>query len=204
MPPRTCMKRLEKKIICFCRECGLSISTVEQRKICLKFHRCRFSRKSTCYISPVIICRPAEYQLCLSLGSSLDLLDRFCRRLVPDKFWTATSGKILKNSGISSNDTVAHWFWSKTSVTPALILFLVSGKKLSVLKTHTSLFTDINGQREGHAETNEQGNKHTYVLKANVKANRAIMKRHSTFLSLRIRTALIVHKQPNSSFYRQI
>jgi hypothetical protein len=30
------------------------------------------------------------------------------------------------------------------------------GKKLSVLKTHTSLFTDINGQREGHAETNEQ------------------------------------------------
>jgi hypothetical protein len=61
-------------------------------------------------------------------------------------------------------------------VTPALILFSVSGKTLSVLKTHSSIFMDVNGQREGHAETNEQGNTHTYVLKANMKANRAIMK----------------------------
>ena len=87
-------------------------------------------------------------------------------------------------------------------MTPALILFLVSGKTLSVLKTHSSLFMDVNGQREGHAETNEQGNTHMYVLKANVKANCALMKRHSTFLSLRIRTGLIVHKQSNRFYYR--
>lgn len=58
-------------------------------------------------------------------------------------------------------------------MTPALISFSISGKTLSVLKTHSSIFTDVNGQREGHAETNEQGNIHTYVLKASGKENRA-------------------------------
>ena len=48
-------------------------------------------------------------------------------------------------------------------MTPTLILFSVPGKTLSVLKTHSSIFTDVNGQREGHAETNEKGNTHTYV-----------------------------------------
>jgi hypothetical protein len=78
-------------------------------------------------------------------------------------------------------------------VTPVLILLSVSGKTLSVLKTHTSVFTDVNGRKEGHAETSEQGSRHTYVLKVDGKANRTILMWHSTLSSLRVRPALIVH-----------
>jgi hypothetical protein len=33
----------------------------------------------------------------------------------------------------------------------------VPGKAFSVLKTHSSVFKDVNGHQEGHSETREEG-----------------------------------------------
>jgi hypothetical protein len=44
-----------------------------------------------------------------------------------------------------------------TKTSCILTRFSVPGKTISVLKTHSSVFTNVNGQREGHAETREQG-----------------------------------------------
>jgi hypothetical protein len=39
----------------------------------------------------------------------------------------------------------------------------VPGKAFSVLKTHSSVFKDVNGEREGHSETREEG-QYTHVI----------------------------------------
>jgi hypothetical protein len=41
--------------------------------------------------------------------------------------------------------------------------FSVAGKAFSVLKTHTSVLKDVNGELEGHSETREEG-QYTHVI----------------------------------------